>query len=48
MESQRPGGTQGTFVGLAVSDEKARLVVGAYAGNSRAYKVGERGSAGDP
>ena len=48
MDSQRPGGTQSTFVGVAVPDEKARLVEGAYAGNSRAYVVGERGSAGDP
>lgn len=47
MDSQRLGGTQSTFLGVAVSDEKASLVVGAYAGNSRAYVVGEGGSAAD-
>jgi serine/threonine protein phosphatase PrpC len=43
MDSQLLGGTQSTFVGVAVPDEKARLVVGAYAGNSRAYAEGENG-----
>ena len=43
MDSQLLGGTQSTFVGVAVSDEKSCLVVGAYAGNSRVYVVGENG-----
>ncbi len=43
MDSQLLGGTQSTFVGVSVPDEKARLVMGAYAGNSRAYVVGENG-----
>jgi len=36
-------GTQSTFVGLAVADVEAGLIIGAYAGNSRAYLVGEDG-----
>ena len=43
MDSQLLGGTQSTFVGVAVSDIDKGLVVGAYAGNSRAYVVGEDG-----
>lgn len=43
MDSQLMGGTQSTFVGIAVPDVDVGLVVGAYAGNSRAYLVGEDG-----
>ena len=43
MDSQLMGGTQSTFVGVAVPDVDEGLVVGAYAGNSRAYIVGEDG-----
>ncbi len=43
MDSQLMGGTQSTFVGVAVPDVDEGLVVGAYAGNSRAYLVGEDG-----
>lgn len=43
MDSQLLGGTQSTFVGIAVPDVDEGLVVGAYAGNSRAYVVGEDG-----
>jgi Stage II sporulation protein E (SpoIIE) len=43
MDSQLMGGTQSTFVGVAVPDIDEGLVVGAYAGNSRAYVVGEAG-----
>lgn len=43
MDSQLMGGTQSTFVGIAVPDVDEGLVVGAYAGNSRAYIVGEDG-----
>jgi hypothetical protein len=43
MDSQLLGGTQSTFVGVAVPDVEAGLVIGAYAGNTRAYAVGEDG-----
>jgi serine/threonine protein phosphatase PrpC len=43
MDSQLMGGMQSTFVGAAVPDVEAGLVIGAYAGNSRAYLVGEDG-----
>lgn len=43
MDSQLLGGTQSTFVGAAVPDVDQGLVVGAYAGNSRAYLAGEDG-----
>ncbi len=43
MDSRLMGGTQSTFVGVAVPDVDQGLVVGAYAGNSRAYIVGEEG-----
>ncbi len=43
MDSQLLGGTQSTFVGVAVPDVDEGLIVGAYAGNSRAYIVGEEG-----
>jgi len=43
MDSQLLGGTQSTFVGVAVPDVDEGLVVGAYAGNSRSYLVGEDG-----
>ena len=43
MDSQLMGGTQSTFVGVAVPDVDEGSVVGAYAGNSRAYIVGEEG-----
>lgn len=42
MDSQLLG-TQSTFVGIAVPDIDNGLIVGAYAGNSRAYIVGEDG-----
>lgn len=43
MDSQLMGGAQSTFVGLAVPDVEAGMVIGAYAGNTRAYVVGEDG-----
>lgn len=43
MDSQLLGGTQSTFVGVAVPDVDEGLVVGVYAGNSRAYISGEDG-----
>ena len=43
MDSQLLGGSQSTFLGMAVPDVEKGLVVGAYAGNSRAYIVGEDG-----
>ncbi len=43
MDSQLMGGAQSTFVGVAVPDVDEGLIVGAYAGNSRAYIVGEEG-----
>ena len=43
MDSQLMGGKQSTFVGVAVPDVDEGLIVGAYAGNSRAYIVGEDG-----
>jgi Stage II sporulation protein E (SpoIIE) len=43
MDSRLMGGTQSTFVGVAVPDVDQGLVVGAYAGNSRAYIIGEDG-----
>lgn len=43
MDSNLLGGTQSTFVGLAVPDPHSPKVVGAYAGNSRIYRVGEDG-----
>lgn len=43
MDSNLLGGTQSTFVGLAVPDLRSTRVVGAFAGNSRAYLMGEEG-----
>ena len=43
MDSHLLGGTQSTFVGLAVPEPKSARVVGAFAGNSRAYLMGEEG-----
>jgi serine/threonine protein phosphatase PrpC len=43
MDSFLLGGNQSTFVGLAVPDPKSPVVVGAYAGNSRIYRIGEDG-----
>ena len=43
MDSFLLGGNQSTFVGLAVPDPGSPVVVGAYAGNSRIYKIGEDG-----
>lgn len=43
MDSQLMGGAQSTFVGFAVPDVETGLVVGAYAGNSRVYIVGQGG-----
>jgi hypothetical protein len=43
MDSRLMGGPQSTFVGVAVPDVDQGLVFGAYAGNSRAYIVGEDG-----
>jgi len=43
MDSQLMGGAQSTFIGIAVSDVEAGQVIGAYAGNSRAYLIGENG-----
>jgi hypothetical protein len=43
MDSHLMGGTQSTFVGVAVPDVDEGLVFGAYAGNSRVYIVGEDG-----
>ncbi len=44
MDSHLLGGAQSTFVGIAVPDVQAGLAVGAYAGNSRAYLLGENGT----
>jgi len=44
MDSQLMGGAQSTFIGMAVPDVEASRLVGAYAGNSRAYLVGEAGA----
>ena len=38
------GGGQSTFVGVAVVDEAKGSVVGGYAGDSRAYLIGEEGA----
>jgi len=38
------GGGQSTFVGVAVVDEGKGSVVGGYAGDSRAYFIGEEGA----
>jgi hypothetical protein len=43
MDSHLAGGPQSTFAGAAVPDLGAPRVVGAYAGNSRIYLVGEAG-----
>lgn len=43
MDSFLLGGNQSTFVGLAVPDPKSNQVVGASAGNSRLYRIGEDG-----
>jgi serine/threonine protein phosphatase PrpC len=41
MDSHLMGSAQSTFVGVAVPDEVNGSVVGAYAGDSRAYVIGE-------
>jgi serine/threonine protein phosphatase PrpC len=43
MDSFLLGGNQSTFVGLAVPDLASGLIIGAYAGNSRLYRIGEDG-----
>jgi serine/threonine protein phosphatase PrpC len=43
MDSRLMGGGQSTFVGMAASDIEDGQVVGASAGNSRAYLIGENG-----
>jgi serine/threonine protein phosphatase PrpC len=43
MDSFLLGGNQSTFVGLAIPDPKSPVVVGAYSGNSRIYRIGEDG-----
>jgi serine/threonine protein phosphatase PrpC len=43
MDSHLLGGAQSTFVGAAVPDNGVARVVGGYAGNARAYLVGEDG-----
>jgi serine/threonine protein phosphatase PrpC len=43
MDSQLLGGSQSTFVGVAVPNAEDCDIIGAYAGNSRAYIVGEDG-----
>jgi hypothetical protein len=43
MDSFLLGGNQSTFVGLAVPDPGSGQVIGAYAGNSRLYRIGEDG-----
>jgi len=42
MDSHLMGGAQSAFVGAAVPDTGAARVVGAYAGNARAYLIGEK------
>ena len=43
MDSYLLGANQSTFVGLALPELEAARVVGAYAGNSRLYRIGEDG-----
>jgi serine/threonine protein phosphatase PrpC len=43
MDSHLWGGPESTFVGAAVPDVNLGLIVGAYAGNSRAYLAGREG-----
>ena len=44
MDSHLLGLAQSTFVGVAVTHEATGAVVGAYAGDSRAYVFGEKGT----
>lgn len=44
MDSHLMGLAQSTFVGVAVTNETTGAVVGAYAGDSRAYVFGDKGT----